>query len=108
MFKDVEGMVQKFTTGEIDQQSVSQATQEQVNSMPHEEVAQHVQTAANNAQQNGQPDIAQRLTQMVEQDRSNPQALKQDVISLISSNPQIIQHFAPQFAQKIVGSLRGA
>jgi hypothetical protein len=105
MFKDVQGMVEKFTTGEIDQQSVGEAAQQQVNSMPHEEVAQHVQTAADNAQQNGQPDIAQRLVQMAEEGRSNPQALKQDVISLISSNPQIIQHFAPEFAQKILGSL---
>ena len=55
MFKDVQGMVEKFTTGEIDQQSVGEAAQQQVNSMPHEEVAQHVQTAADNAQQNGQP-----------------------------------------------------
>jgi hypothetical protein len=42
---------------------------------------------------------------MVAQHRADPQALKQDVISLISRNPQIIQHFAPEFAQKILGSL---
>lgn len=105
MFSEVEGFVRKITTGEIDQQSVSQAASEQVNTMPHEEVAQHVQTAAQNAQQNGQADIAQQLMQIVQQHGSDPQALKQDVVSLISSNPQIIQHFAPQFAQRILGSL---
>lgn len=105
MFREVEGFVQKVTTGEIDQQSVSDATTEQVNTMPHDEVVQHVQTAADNAQQNGQPDIAQQLMQMVQQSGSNPQALKQDVISLISSNPQIIQHFAPAFAQRILGAI---
>jgi hypothetical protein len=105
MFREVEGFVQKVTTGEIDQQSVSQAATQQVNTMPHEEVAQHVQTAADNAQQNGQPDIAKQLMQMIQQSGTNPQALKQDVISVISSNPQIIQHFAPEFAQKILGSL---
>lgn len=105
MFREVEGFVQKVTTGEIDQQSVSQAATQQVNTMPHEEVAQHVQTAADNAQQSGQPDIAKQLMQMIQQSGTNPQALKQDVISLISSNPQIIQHFAPEFAQKILGSL---
>ncbi len=105
MFGEVEGLIQKVTTGEIDKQSVSQAASEQVNTMPHEEVAQHVQTAAQNAQQSGQPDIANQLMQMVQQSGTNPQALKQDVISLISSNPQIIQHFAPEFAQRILGSL---
>lgn len=105
MFSEVEGFVQKITTGEIDQQSVSDAASEQVNTMPHEEVAQHVQTAAQNADENGQPDIAQQLMQIVEQHGSDPQALKQDVVSLISSNPQIIQHFAPEFAQRILGSL---
>ncbi|HEY1975770.1 MAG TPA: hypothetical protein VGG89_04475 [Candidatus Baltobacteraceae bacterium] len=105
MFNEVEGLVQKFTTGEIDQGSVSQAASEQVNTMPHEEVAQHVQTAAQNAQQNGDPDMAQQLMQIVAQHGSDPQALKQDVVSLISSNPQVIQHFAPEFAQKILGAL---
>lgn len=105
MFQEVEGFVQKVTTGEIDQQSVGQAASEQVNTMPHEEVAQHVQTAAQNAQQNGQPDVAQQLMQIVQQHGSDPQALKQDVISLISSNPQLIAHFAPEFAQKILGAL---
>lgn len=105
MFGELESLVQKVTTGEIDQQSVSQAATEQVNSMPHEEVAQHVQTAAQNAEDNGHSDIAQQLMQMVAQHGSDPQALKQDVISLISSNPQIIGHFAPAFAQRILGSL---
>lgn len=105
MFNEVAGLVQKVTTGEIDRQSVGQSAQQQVNTMPHEEVAQHVQTAADNAQQNGQPDLAKQLMQMLQQDGSDPQALKQDVVSLISSNPQIIQHFAPEFAQKILGSL---
>lgn len=105
MFSEVEGFVRKVTTGEIDQQSVSQAASEQVNTMPHEEVAQHVQTAAQNAQQNGQSDIAQQLMQIVQQHGSDPQALKQDVVSLISSNPQIIGHFAPEFAQRILGAL---
>ena len=105
MFQELEGFVQKVTTGEIDQQSVSQAASQQVNNMPHEEVAQHVQTAAQNAQQSGQTDMAQQLMQMVQQHGSDPQALKQDVVSLISSNPQIIQHFAPEFAQKILGAL---
>lgn len=105
MFSEVEGFVQQITTGEIDQQSVSDAASEQVNTMPHEEVARHVQTAAQNADENGQPDVAQQLMQIVEQHGSDPQALKQDVVSLISSNPQIIQHFAPEFAQRILGSL---
>lgn len=105
MFQDIETFVGRITTGEIDQQSVSQATTEQVGSMPPQAVAQHVQTAAQNAQQNGEPDIAQQLVQLVSTSGSDPQALKQGVISLISSNPQMLQHFAPEFAQRIMSSL---
>jgi len=105
MFQDIENFVGKITTGEIDQQSVSDATTEHVSTMPAQDVAQHVQTAAQNAEQNGQPDIAQQLVQLASTSRSDPEALKQGVISLISSNPQILQHFAPAFAQRIMASL---
>jgi len=43
--------------------------------------------------------------QLVERSGSDPQALKQGAIALISNNPQILQHFAPEFAQRIVGML---
>jgi hypothetical protein len=105
MFQGIEGMIQRVASAEIDQQSVGQAANDQVSSMDHGELTQHLQTAADNAQQNGQTDIAQQIVALIEQHGSNPQGLKDEAISLISNNPQILQHFAPEFAQKILGSL---
>ncbi|MBV9027224.1 MAG: hypothetical protein JO311_01290 [Candidatus Eremiobacteraeota bacterium] len=98
-------MVQRFASGEIDQQSVAQAAQSNVGSMDHEELTQHLQTAADNAEQNGQSGIAQQIMGLISQHGSDPAALKQEAISLISSNPQILTHFAPEFAKGILGSL---
>ena len=105
MFQEIEGMMQRVASGEIDQQSVGQAAQQQVNSMDHGELTQHLQTAADNAQQSGQSDIAQQIMGLISQHGSNPQGLKDEAVSLITNNPQILQHFAPEFAQKIMGSL---
>ncbi|MBV8724685.1 MAG: hypothetical protein JO351_11375 [Candidatus Eremiobacteraeota bacterium] len=105
MFGEIEGMVQRFASGEIDQQSVAQAAQSNVSSMDHEELTEHLQTAADNAQQNGQSGIAQQIMGLISQHGSDPAALKQEAISLISNNPQILTHFAPDFAKGILGSL---
>jgi hypothetical protein len=104
MFQEIEGMIQKAAAGEIDQQSVSQAADQHVNSMDSNELTQHVQTAADNAQQSGNTSIAQQLISLVETQGSNPEGLKSGVIRLITSNPQILTHFAPEFARSILGS----
>jgi hypothetical protein len=105
MFNEVEGMLKRVVTGEVDNQSVTQAAGASVASMEHKDLTQHVQTAANNAQQNGQPDLAQQLFSLLEESRSNPQALKSGVISLIENNPQILQQFAPEFAKSVLGRI---
>ncbi|MBV9719302.1 MAG: hypothetical protein JOZ77_08280 [Candidatus Eremiobacteraeota bacterium] len=106
MFQEIEGMIQKAASGEIDQQTVSQGADQHVNSMDSNELAQHVQIAANNAQQSGNGGLAQQLVNLVETQRSNPDALKSGIISLISNNPQILAHFAPSFAQGILNPTR--
>ncbi len=105
MFGEIESMVQRFASGEIDPQSVAQSAQANVGSMDHQELTQHLQTAADNAQQNGESGIAQQIMGLISQHGSDPAALKQDAISLISNNPQVLQHFAPDFAKRILGSL---
>lgn len=105
MFNEVEGLIQKTVSGEIDRSSVSTAANDHVSSMNQSELTQHLQTAADNANQNGQSGIAQQILAIVEKDRSNPEALKQDAIQLIQSNPQILSHFAPDFAKSILGRL---
>jgi len=98
-------MVQRFASGELDQQSVATAAQSNVGAMDHQELTQHLQTAADNAEQNGEPGIAQQIMGLISQHGSDPSALKQEAITLISSNPQILSHFAPDFAKGILGSL---
>lgn len=104
MFNELKSFAQRVETGEVDQQAVGQAAQDRVADMDHDEVAQHVQTAANNAQQNGDQSLAQQLMGLVENHGSGGD-LKQQVVSLVTSNPQILQHFAPEFAKGILSKL---
>jgi hypothetical protein len=96
---------QKLLSGEIDTQAVEDAAAQHVNSLDLSELQQHTQTAADSAQQNGSEGLAQQLSGLVQQYRSNPEGLKSEIVSLISNDPQILQQFAPEFAQKLLGSL---
>ncbi|HET9096922.1 MAG TPA: hypothetical protein VFN37_09685 [Candidatus Baltobacteraceae bacterium] len=73
--------------------------------MSHEQLTQNLQTAAQNAQQNGSEDVAQQIMGLLSQHGSNPQSLKQEAISLITKNPQILQHFEPQFAKDVLSRI---
>ena len=105
MMNEVQGLLQRVTTGEVDQTSVSQAAADHVQNTNPEQLKQNLQTAADNANQSGQSGIAQQITGLLSQHGSNPESLKQQAISLITSNPQILQHFEPQFAKDLLGRL---
>lgn len=105
MFQEFEGMLQKVTSGGVSGEAVGQAAGEHVNSMDSSELAQHVQVASDNAQQNGDTSVAQQLAALVQQNATNPEGLKTAIVRFITSNPQILAHFAPEFAQRILGSL---
>lgn len=105
MFNEVESLLQQAGTGEIDRQSVRQSAGEHVGSMDGAQLQQHLQTAADNANQSGQPEVAQQLVTLISQHGSDPEGLKQEAISLITSNPQILQHFEPAFAKGILGKI---
>jgi hypothetical protein len=105
VFNEISGFLQRLTTGQVDQQSVSQAANDHVASMDPSEMTQHLQTAADNADQNGQGDIAQQIAGIIERDGGDMDALKRDAIGLISSNPQILQQFAPDFAKGILNRI---
>lgn len=107
MFNEVQGLLQRVTTGEIDQSSVSQAADEHVSQMDPAQVQQHLQTAAENANQKGQGDVAQQIMGILQRGSSDPNTLKQEAISLIKSNPQILEHFAPEFARPLLSRLGG-
>ena len=105
MFNELVGILQQVTSGQVDQQAVSQAANDHVSSMDHSELTQNLQTAADNANQNGQGDIGQLIMGMIQRNGTNPEGLKEDAISLITNNPQILEQFAPDFAKGLLGRI---
>lgn len=95
----------QFTSGNVDPQSVANAASQHVSDMDPGQLSDHLQTAASNAQQAGQGDIASQIQAIVGQLQSNPDGAKAAVIDLVRNNPQIVQHFAPEFLQGIAGKL---
>jgi len=91
--------------GNVDPQAVDNAASDHINNMDGNELGDHLDTAGQNLQQNGQGDLAQQVMAIASQARDNPDAAKSAAIDLIKNNPQIIQHFAPSFAQGILGKL---
>jgi len=104
MFQEIEGMIQKVASGGIDGQTVRQAADQHVNAMDAGQLTQHVETAAKDAQQNGNSSVAQQLIELLETQGSNPQALKGGIVRLIEANPQILTHFAPEFVRGMLAS----
>lgn len=105
MFNEVQGLLQRVTSGEVDQTAVSNAAADHVQSADPEQLKQNLQKAADVASQNGQSDLAQQITSMLSRNTSNPQGLKQEAISLITSHPEILQHFEPDVVRNILGRL---
>ena len=64
-----------------------------------------MQRAADNASQNGKPDLAQQIPEMLQRDRTNPQALKQDLVQLIRDNPDVLKHLEGGFAKNILSRI---
>lgn len=89
----------------VDPQAVNDAASEHINSMNGSDLADHLNTAGENLQQSGEGDLAQRVMAIASQARDNPDSAKSAAIDLLKNNPQIIQHFAPGFAQGILGKL---
>jgi hypothetical protein len=97
---DINSMIQQATAS--GEQALEQAAEQHLSAMNPQEVTQHLQTAAGNASQNGQPDVAQEIQGMIERRSADPEELKNMAISYIKSNPQVLTHFAPSFAQGIL------
>lgn len=97
--------MQQVTGGSADSGAVEQAATDHVSSMDPAELTQHMQTAADNLDQNGQSGLAGQLSGIVSQGHSDPQALKDAAVSFIKNNPQVLQHFAPSFAQGLIGRM---
>ncbi len=98
---DLGSMIQQVTGGGSTE-ALEQAAEQHLGSMAPEEITQHLQTAAGNANQNGQSDVAQEIQGMIARKEVDPEGLKSAAISYIKSNPEVLTHFAPSFAQGIL------
>ena len=105
MFDQVKTLAEDAMSGKVDPQALQQAASDHLNSMDQGEIADHLQTAATNLQNQGQPDLAQQALGLVSQLRANPGGGASAVVNFITNNPQVLQHFAPSFAQGILSRL---
>ena len=105
MFGEVASLLDRFGGGSVeDRASAQEAAEAHVQSLPADEVKDHVQTAADNARSSGQSEIADVLERVLSGGTS-AEDLKAGLISALQRNPQILAHFAPSFAQGILGRL---
>jgi pyridoxal/pyridoxine/pyridoxamine kinase len=113
MFDDLKSMAEQALAGKLDPQvlasadpqAVGQAASEHLGTMDNAEITGHLQTATTNLQLQGQGDLAQQAMALVSQVQSNPSGAKDAIAAFVSSNPQILQHFAPSFAQGILSRI---
>jgi hypothetical protein len=105
MFDVIKSFAERATSGNLDSSQVSQAVSDHVNTVNDDQLSDHLQTAASNLQQNGQDDLAQQVTGLVEQISSNPSGARDTIVSFVTNNPSVLQHFAPEFAQGITSRL---
>lgn len=105
MFNNLQNIMQQVTGGNADSAAVGQAATDHVSSMDSGELTQHMQTAADNLDQNGQGGLAGQLSGIISERHSDPQGLKDAAVSFIKNNPQVLAHFAPSFAQGLLGRM---
>lgn len=105
MFDELKNVAGGLLGSNADPQAVSEAATEHVQEMDPNELGGHLQTAAQNLAQNGQGDTAQQVMDIVSKMRSDPSSAKDEAIALVRSNPQILAHFAPGFAQGVLSKL---
>jgi hypothetical protein len=98
---DLQNMIEQFAGGGSGP-ALEQAAEQHLGSMEPEEVTQHLETAAAQANANGETGVAQEIEGMIARKQVDPDALKDAAIAYIKSNPQVLTHFAPSFAQGIL------
>ncbi len=85
--------------------TIQQAVQQHVGSADHAEIQSNLRAAIENAATNGDPGLAAQFAGLLSKQGSNPAGLKAEVISLITDDPGILQHFDPSFANAVLSKL---
>ena len=105
MFDAIKGFAEQAISGELDSTTVGQAVSDHLDNVDNDRLSDRLQTAASNLQADGQGDLAQQVTGLVQQISANPSGAKDTVVSFIQQNPEVLQHFAPDFVQGIASRL---
>lgn len=105
MFDSIKNMAEQAMLGNLDSGAVGQAVSGHLGTLDDGQLSDQLQTASSNLQANGQGDLAQQVSGLVEQLASNPSGAKDAVVAFVQSNPQVLEQFAPEFAQGIMSRL---
>jgi hypothetical protein len=105
MFDAIKNVAAQMMSGNVNSAAVGEAVSNHLDSVGSDGLADHLQNAASNLQDNGQAGDAQQVAALVEQIRSNPAGAKDAVVAFIQGNPQLLQHFSPEFVQGIASKL---
>lgn len=105
MFDAIKNVAEQAMSGNLDPSSLGQAVSDHLDSLDGGQLSDHLQTAADNLQQNGQGDLSGQVSGLVQQIESDPSGAKDAVASFVQNNPSILQHFAPEFMQGIASKL---
>lgn len=101
---EISGLLQQFTGGQGDPEQIGQAADQHLSSVPPSEVQQQMQTAADNAENSGNGQLASTIRGLLDQ-QGGGQGIVGAAVGLIKSNPQILQHFEPGFVQGILSKI---
>ncbi|MFY9665983.1 MAG: hypothetical protein WAL67_16745 [Candidatus Cybelea sp.] len=105
MFDAIKNVAEQMMSGNVNSAAVGEAVSNHLDSVGTDGLSDHLQNAASNLQDNGQAGDAQQVAALVEQIRSNPAGAKDAVVAFIQGNPQLLQHFSPEFVQGIASKL---
>ena len=100
---NVQTLLKQTLDNDGNAEAVGQAAAHHVESLPPDQVQSHVQSAVNHAEENGDADAAHTLRNVLT--RGSGGDIKSALISYVTSHPQILEHFEPEFARNILGRL---
>jgi hypothetical protein len=92
---------------EFDKHAVAQAATVHVNAVEHDDLVSHVQAASDKAEKAGDAGTADKLRKLAEKHHERPQALKDQLIALVTAHPDALHHFKPRFARDILKASTG-
>lgn len=101
MQNDVRSLLERYTSGQIGSDRLGTVTEEYLSSMPASEVQQRLERAADSVAADGNGEVASFIRDLLSEFGGGP-AVKDAAANVIKNNPQLLQHFEPDFTQAIL------